>query len=385
MKNPIRDTVRDRLDEKADKVKTYYGYLGNYEGTVVVPGKTGFVYVTMPDGVVMQAYNTIAPIIRNLPVICGYDPRQARSDLFRVLDVRDLPRANVASTAVNLSTMHHSSHEWLNASGGTDVVYTHLRQFLPLRPQPVAPYGIYINRAVFLAGSTWISAGNVMVDLTAHVPASASGSFGDERFVLISINGTSGSIIATAGSVAASGSSSMAMIPAVPSGHFPICAVRLYSNQEYIIETRSQNDLIDMRWGMFRGSGTSGSGGATMLAELTDVNIGSQTDGQVLMWDDGSSKWIPGTVTSGSGGTSGSQVVPLDHDPVAGFYLTGYNATAGSFSSGSVVGGTSGSGGGIEEAPEDGKIYGRKDAGWTEVTSGSSAGTTDVLMVQVFS
>ena len=49
----------------------------------------------------------------------------------------------------------------------------------------------------------------------------------------------------------------------------------------------------------------------------------------------------------------------LDHPPVENFYLTGYNAVSGSFSSGSVVGGTSGSGG--------------------------TTGVTDVLMVQVFS
>lgn len=35
--------------------------------------------------------------------------------------------------------------------------------------------------------------------------------------------------------------------------------------------------------------------------------------------------------------SSGSQVVPVDKSPVANYYLTGYNATSGSFSSGSLI------------------------------------------------
>jgi hypothetical protein len=36
---------------------------------------------------------------------------------------------------------------------------------------------------------------------------------------------------------------------------------------------------------------------------------------------------------------------------------------------------TGGSGGGVEEAPEDGKTYGRKDGDWTELTGGSGSST----------
>ena len=41
--------------------------------------------------------------------------------------------------------------------------------------------------------------------------------------------------------------------------------------------------------------------------------------------------------------------------------------------------GNGGSGGGIEEAPEDGLIYARKDASWVEITSGGggTGGSTD--------
>ena len=38
------------------------------------------------------------------------------------------------------------------------------------------------------------------------------------------------------------------------------------------------------------------------------------------------------------------------------------------------IGGSGSGGGGIEEAPEDGLIYGRKDAGWVQITSGGGSG-----------
>lgn len=336
MKNELRDVIKDRFEQKADKTRTFYGYLGDTAGTVVVPGKSGFVFVTLSDGMVMQAYNTIAPLIRNLPVICGYDPRQARSELFRVLDVRDLPRIG-EGTSINQSSAHHASHEWLNASGSTDILYVHLRQFLPLRPEPVKPYLIYINRAIFQTASSWATVGNVSIDLTSYVPAAASGSFGNERFALISISGSTGGFQVTAGSEVASGSSSAAMIPAVPAGHYPICAVRLYSNQQYIIEGRTQTDLIDMRWGMFREETAS---------QVVPSTHSPVTDFYLTGYDSVTGLFTSGSVIGGSGSStsSGSQIVPLDHEPVENFYLTGYSAASGSFSSGSVVGGTSGSG-----------------------------------------
>jgi hypothetical protein len=78
---------------------------------------------------------------------------------------------------------------------------------------------------------------------------------------------------------------------------------------------------------------------------------------------------------------SGSQIVPLNTPAASGFYLTGYDSSTGSFISGSIS--SSGSSGGIEEAPIDGLTYGRKNATWDQIVSGSSgittlAGLTDV-------
>lgn len=50
------------------------------------------------------------------------------------------------------------------------------------------------------------------------------------------------------------------------------------------------------------GIGSSGSGGASSLSELSDVNISSPIDGQGLVYDSATQKWVNGTVSGGGGG-----------------------------------------------------------------------------------
>lgn len=48
-----------------------------------------------------------------------------------------------------------------------------------------------------------------------------------------------------------------------------------------------------------RWEGRTPTAGATSLSALTDVSIGSQTNGQALVWDSTTSKWVPGTISGG--------------------------------------------------------------------------------------
>ncbi|RED25555.1 hypothetical protein BJ123_13123 [Rhodopseudomonas thermotolerans] len=51
--------------------------------------------------------------------------------------------------------------------------------------------------------------------------------------------------------------------------------------------------------------GSGGGGGSTTLGGLTDVNVSGVANGQALVYNTASSKWIPGTATSGASGSSG--------------------------------------------------------------------------------
>jgi len=295
-RNTAREAVNKRLGKKRDVPEVFNGFLGNYENIVSVPGKVNYVYVTMADGMVTQAYNVIAPAILKLPVVCGYDQNQGTSKLLQVLSIRNLPR-NEQNTPSTTVPNHHKTHEWYR---GTDIAYIQLRQFMPLRPMPVDPMSIYIASGMVHVGGVWRDAGNQTVSLAEYVPSTGgayprpSGSAVKGKFVLISIDKTSGSAVVTSGSEIGAYSIGLSDIPATPVGNLPVCAVVLYYFQEQIIEAFSRSDLIDLRWGMF-------------------------TDGT-------------------------SHIVPTGITPVVDFYLTGYDNISGSFSSGSMVSGASGSG-----------------------------------------
>ncbi|MCK9599040.1 MAG: hypothetical protein M0R06_08375 [Sphaerochaeta sp.] len=411
----LQQALKNKLSKKAEKQTVWNGFLGNLDGNVAVPGKPNYVYVTTNDGQVSEVYNKVAPAIANLPVSIGFDPSQENSDLLEVLSIRNLPRFGTTDAAYHTDG-HHASHEWMNKDGNTDVVYVHLRQFMPLRPTIVRPYGIYIWPSMMQIAGVWQAVGGSTVDLIDYKPAphtAVSGSAAAALFVLLSISATSGSVIITAGSTKTVGTLAVADIPAVPTNNTPICAVRLYGFQDFISESRLSTDLIDMRLG------------------------------------------IPKLANG---------VYPVAKNPVANFFLTGYDAVSGSFSSGSMAaasgsatgvhndlsglqGGTSneyyhltaaehtiatqasGSGqsgylssadwlrfnatsgsAGIPDAPSDGNLYARENAGWVaftpftdapadgkqyarqnntwaEVTASGSGGSgaTDILMVQAFS
>lgn len=91
---------------------------------------------------------------------------------------------------------------------------------------------------------------------------------------------------------------------------------------------------------------------------------------------DGEGNAVWDFTTSGSG----NQTVPETHIPAEDFYLTGYDAELGLFSSGSII--SSGSSAGIEEAPIDGTLYGRKDGNWAEIVGGTSGSHNDLEGIQ---
>lgn len=77
------------------------------------------------------------------------------------------------------------------------------------------------------------------------------------------------------------------------------------------------------RWLSAMGRNDSeGGGGATSLGELSDVALSSPTDGQVLMYDSETGKWINGTAGGGGGGGEGT-VTRVGVSVPTGFAVSG--------------------------------------------------------------
>jgi hypothetical protein len=290
--NPLRPFVQKALSGKEPAHKFWYGTMGikgSTTGDVTVPGRPGWVYVTLADGLVVEARNVIAPNRQNYRVVVGYDPQQPNKNQLNILGQRNGTIADETENMAYMTPNHHASHEFLNPDGGDDVVWVQKRQIAPLRPMAIYPFGIYIEKDVQVINSTWQQVGGTSVDLTTlqHTCMYSSGSAGDSRMVLITLNLTSGSIVMTAGTIRPLGTLTGADIPAVPAGQLPICAVRLYVGQVAINEAFTGTDIIDLRLALSSASG--GSGTLTGSGSPRQVAIWNATTGLTgdpnLIWD----------------------------------------------------------------------------------------------------
>lgn len=376
-RNVFQQELKKVLSGKENSRLVWNGFLGDLNGNVSVSGKPNYVYATINDGQVVEVYNKIAPNIANLPVTIGFDPAQTDSNLLEILSIRNIPRFAASDSSYHVDG-HHASHEWMNPDGNTDIVYVRLRQFMPLRPTIVPPYGIYIQPAMQRINNQWQVVGGNTLDLIDYKPAPhtvVSGSSAPALFVLLSLSATSGSVTITSGSTLTVGTLALTDIPTTPTGETPLCAVRLYAMQEKISESRLSTDIIDLRWGIPTSSASSGSGSgnhndlaglqggqANEYYHLTAAEhaVAIQASGSGQNGYLSSADWIRFNATSGSGGISDA--------PIDGIYYARKDGSWSSFTPGS-------GSGGIPEAPIDGKQYARKDGEWEEVIASSSSGS----------
>ncbi|MBO4863858.1 MAG: phage tail protein [Eubacterium sp.] len=73
----------------------------------------------------------------------------------------------------------------------------------------------------------------------------------------------------------------------------------------YIATNNTSTDVAEIAYGVFFRSpkaGSGGGGGASALDDLTDVDITSPADGQVLKYDSTNSKWVNANESGGGGG-----------------------------------------------------------------------------------
>ncbi len=271
MKNSLREKINARLSEKADVEHYLYGVLGN-GSTVEVPGRPGYVYVSLDDGQIVEAYNTTCPNVLNYPVVVGYDRYQAAKSMLCVLASRIIPVAGSNNSNLYTNRPHHASHEWMNEDGGTDIVYIQNRQMMALRPTPLGNWYFYIHADIQLINGVPQQVGGQTYYLyNRRVSSNTYSVYGDAMYVLVSLDTTSGSIVFTNGSLKAVQSLALSDIPAIPANNLPICAIRFWTGQSDIVEAISQTDLVDLRYMRYATGGGSGSTPYPMARQTVDA------------------------------------------------------------------------------------------------------------------
>jgi hypothetical protein len=208
------------------------GFLGNLGGVVQADNFQN-VYVTLWNGEVVTVNNQRVPNIRRLPVIVGYDA--TNPNMRQVLRSREaFPDKHFKDIA-----LHAKTHEW----GELDTLWIRAQQFLPGLIVPNDDLSVhYTGGWYFLNGWHVLPAQDI--DLSANVPDSGA------IFVLPEVD-EDGVITLAEGSAADSRSVlTNTNIPSQSDNKKSLkYAIKLYEGQTTVLETKTDSDLVDLRWG----------------------------------------------------------------------------------------------------------------------------------------
>jgi len=220
-----------------------FGLLGNYEHVVEVPDRPDYVYIRFAGQVLSEVYNDRVSPLEDLQVIVGYDPEEP--NLFQVLGTRPIRRYGEDDSTTTHLPEHHKTHEWMaQPDGGNDVVFSQLRQFMPLRVTPSEDtMDVFLHRGVVFAGKDygWVYVSGGYVDLSSYAPTTGS------LYALLSID-QNGLPDITIGETKDTLFLTLNDIPDPNVGCIPITALRLYGDQTNVVEAYSSTDVADLRF-----------------------------------------------------------------------------------------------------------------------------------------
>lgn len=238
----LRRLVKQKFSDKADNVNYLSGVVGDGAGHIET-GTANLLYCRVGDQVV-KAWGANTPHVYGLSVYLCKSSRYPGD-----LEIVGNNMRSVIGGSDHANVAHHgASHGWLQ----NDPAFVHLRQFLPLwigpTGNPDTPYSVRIGRGLVWTGTALVEVASQTVDLTDHLPYGDSNDNRYVRYVLISVS-TAGAVVATDGTAVLEADFGLDDIPAAPTGTLLVLgAVRLYSDQVQIVETREQTDIIDLRY-----------------------------------------------------------------------------------------------------------------------------------------
>lgn len=231
--------------------------VGRSDGTILVPSKPGFIYVTDFVNIVHEALNNVAPTNKaGVLVRVGYDTQD--SSRLVVLSLVN----PYSQSAIQPVLGHHTTHEWL----GPDMMNVYGNQIIPALVRSKSGTDMTISIYPFMLkmkDGTFKKIDYQEQSLAAYIPSSGA------LWVTIAFDTITGALSVQPGTAVAS-RTILARIP-VPeptTDTIPAAAVSVYAGQSAVVQSSSQDDVRDLRW--LAGAG-GGGGGASAFIDLTDV------------------------------------------------------------------------------------------------------------------
>ncbi len=238
LKKKYRDS---QAQIQTPQTREFAAFLGNSSG-IVQQDDEGHVYVILQTGVVLIVHNEVVPLIPRLPVICGYTADKPK--LLQVLRARDVYVGSPLPVLPN----HGTLHTWPKL----DTTYVAAQQILPGLAFGGSAVSLRMVGFIYYLDG-WKSVSNYdednEIDLSSYIPTVGA------NWLLLEID-SSGVISYTAGAVVGSRLSlTIADIPEPTPGKKPLVAVKVYAGQTEIINTATDTDIADIRFGGFASGG----------------------------------------------------------------------------------------------------------------------------------
>lgn len=225
----IKGTIRKRLTEFQQREKKTAGFLGRADGTVRVPGKTHWVYVSLWNGEIIEAFNSgNVPVSFGLAVLVTY-----RGGRYYIAprDVYDQP------VYVGLPDGAEEELQW----PGLHTLYVRPEQFLPGAVIPKTDMTVYVyGGSLPLPSGGYVTIPTRELDLTPYLPAT------NAHWLTIGWNVDGTIATATGGAANSCGELKEDEIPTT-SG-YDLAAVKLFNGQTVISHGKFGSVIMDLRF-----------------------------------------------------------------------------------------------------------------------------------------